>query len=142
MGLGHGAPPLIARLKGHQSAAAQVSFAHDGALLASAGWDGKVRLWDPVGAKQLVNISADAGSPILQVSRDGRRLACGLDRSRAALCEVAPGRELRSLYGPRGVPNRILGGGFSQDGRLFVCAGEGGAQVREPSTGREVALLP
>ncbi len=131
---------LIARLEGHQGAAVHVAFDSGGDLLASAGWDGKVRLWDPVSGKELVSISA--GSGMLQFSRDGRRLGCDMGYSGAAICEVAPGRELRSLYGPRGGSGPNLGGGFSQDGRLLVSAGDGGVRIREPATGREVAVLP
>src|SRR5437867_3644543 len=38
--------PELATLRGHQGMVRTLAFAHDGALLASGGEDGQVRIWD------------------------------------------------------------------------------------------------
>src|SRR5262249_6594074 len=62
-------------LDGHQSLPVHLTFNHAGNLLASHGWDGTTRLWDPVSGRRLVTAQG-AGT---RFSPDDRRLAFGFN---------------------------------------------------------------
>src|SRR5271163_4978178 len=48
-------------LKGHTGAVLRVVFSRDGKLLASAGWDDTVKLWDPDAGKEIASFQAHTG---------------------------------------------------------------------------------
>jgi WD40 repeat protein len=65
-------------LKGHTGGVAALAFAPDGGLLASAGQDGTVRLWDVARGKQLAVFGAHPGGALcVTFSADGKALATG-----------------------------------------------------------------
>src|SRR5262249_26316373 len=68
---------LVATLEGHLATPTLVAFSHAGDLLASAGWDGMVYLWNPLTGKPLASRPGayGVGFPRLQFSPDDRRLA-------------------------------------------------------------------
>ncbi len=43
----------LQKLEGHSGWVSAVAFSHDGQLLASASWDGPVRLWNPVTGEEV-----------------------------------------------------------------------------------------
>jgi WD40 repeat protein len=127
----------LAVLEGHEDYVTNVTFNHDGNLLASTGWDGTTRLWDPLTGRQLVS-SSGAGT---QFSPDDRLLGFALRAPRVELREVASSREYRTLFwlqeshGPLNVD-------FSPDGRLVAAACAGDVRLWDVATAREVASLP
>ena len=61
----------LAMLAGHVQYASGLTFHPDGDILASASWDGTVRLWDLSTARQLMQLPITA---LPQFSNDGRWL--------------------------------------------------------------------
>ena len=114
-------PPLV----GHNGAVTGLAF-HPNGLLASDSWDGRLRLWDFAGGKQLLNVPA--GSEKLAFSPDGRHLTVySFSQSRAQVFEVAVNEISRDLNLQNQNPARwgadaLL---FGPDGKwLMARAGE------------------
>lgn len=103
----------VARIGGgglrHGSQVSALALSRDGKLLASGGWDSKVKIWDAVSGKLLHQFAAARGA--LEFSPDGKLLAveAGLALN---LVETATGKTLRKLPGGRGR--------FSEDGKLLA----------------------
>jgi len=126
-------------LSGHQMEAVWVEFTHGGDLLASTGWDGTLRLWDPLGSRQLVVMPVGGWS---RFSLDDRWRLCLVDISRTALLEVAAGRECRMLHSdlePDRGPHRC---DFSPDGLWLASGHSDGIRIWEIATGKQVTFVP
>ena len=109
-----GAPPHD--LPGHRGKVNAVAFARDGRLLASAGDDGTIRLWDP-DTRQLVRTPIATESAELDVafSPDARMLASAGADGVVRLWDVPSGRSLGVLAGHQGAVRSVV---FSPTGRL------------------------
>jgi Flp pilus assembly protein TadD len=121
-------------LEGHESAVVSLAFNHAGTLLASWGWDGMTRLWDPHGGKELVV----ARGQCLDFSPDDRSLAYRLAEE-VGTWEVAHERVCRTLYGHRG---DVSGVQFSPDGHLAASADPDGVRLWDADAGRQLGELP
>jgi len=67
----------IASWIGHTGTANGVDFSPDGHTLATAGGDGKVRLWNVETQQPLIELSHDAEAYVVSFSPDGKTLATG-----------------------------------------------------------------
>ncbi len=126
-----------ALLEGHQNVVMEVAFNHGGDLLASTGWDGTTRLWDPISGKQLVSMPGSFS----RFSRDDRHLAFTNNRQ-VGICEVAAGRECRTFYAYGEQGSGPWGVDISPQGRLLASASDDGARLWDLATGKEIAHLP
>jgi WD40 repeat protein len=135
-------------LEGHPARGIRVQFSHAGDFLISSAWDASTRLWDPVSGRQMVTVRKPA-THFVAGRRDDRQVALVDQNHRLVLCELAGGRECRTLHhglvgnrtprpadwGPRSVD-------FSADGRLLASSSLDGVRLWDTATYTDVAHLP
>jgi len=116
-------------LPGHDGAVIGIAISRDGKLLASAGADGQVVLWD-VPRAEVRRQWRDTKSLCLAISSDGKLLAIGEARDaegrRGAakggihICDVKTGREIHHLPAHG---DAVFALAFSPDGKRLLSAG-------------------
>jgi serine/threonine protein kinase/WD40 repeat protein len=119
----------------HTTAAA---FNRPGDLLASTGWDGVVRLWDPITGQQLLSRH---GGVLAQFSRDGGLLAATREGSKLQTWEVIRSHEYCVLH-HRSLHQDTWDANFSPDGRLLAGASNDGVHLWDLAADHEVGVLP
>ncbi len=123
--------------QGHKGAVNTVPFAPGGKLLASAGQDGKIRLWDVTDLEHpalLVDLPETPGAPVYQVafSPDGQRLAAvSGPPPKLGFWDVAGWRCERLVELPDASHNVV----FSWDGKHVVTGGQDKVHVWDAQTG-------
>ncbi len=128
----------------HGGAVGGVAFSPDGRTAATAGWDGKARLWD-VATGQLKAEPLRHSYPVRAVafSPDGRTLLTGgADAAGGAawLWDVAAGKP--AAVGPLRQRGQVRAVGFSPDGAKLLTAGTDGTTcLWDAHTGRKLLTL-
>jgi serine/threonine protein kinase/WD40 repeat protein len=125
-------------LRGHESKPITVKFNHAADILASAGWDGTIRLWNPWTGKQLLTA---AGAWTFQFSPDDTRLASTLGGGKAGLWRVEAGSVCRALRGRSWRADHLWGVDFSSDGRLLASAGTQGVRLWDVEFGTDLGCV-
>ncbi len=117
-----------------------VAFSPDGRLLASAGGDTTVLLWDP-GTGRHVRTLTGHSSVVRSVafSPDGHLLASASDDTTVQLWDPGTGQHVRTLTGHSSVVRSVA---FSPDGHLLASASDDTTvQLWDPSAGQRIRIL-
>ncbi|MET8156769.1 helix-turn-helix domain-containing protein [Sphaerisporangium sp. NPDC005289] len=135
--------PFAVRLTGHTEYVNDVEYAPGGRLLASAGDDRTVRLWDlsdPRRPRPKATLTGHTDSVnVLAFAPDGRTLASAGSDGVIRLWDVATARPAAALPARDGPVYALA---FTPDGRSVVSAGPAGdVRLRETATGRTLATL-
>jgi len=111
--------------RSHRGAVSALAYRPDGRLLATAGDDGAIRLWDAA-ADDLIQALIAGGHALasLSWSPDGRFLAAGTTGGKIQLWEPQTGLLLRTLGGHIGQVDSVA---FSPLGRILASGGADGA---------------
>jgi eukaryotic-like serine/threonine-protein kinase len=129
-------------LRGHSSFVYGVDFHPDGRRVASASWDGAVRVWDATSGRQLAAFQHGDKAIVTSVAfhPDGKILV-SRSRDSVRLWDLASGRELHRWTIPSGgwKDTRVA---FNADGTL-IAAGCTGSEIRvwNVANHQEVARL-
>jgi serine/threonine protein kinase/WD40 repeat protein len=134
---------LLGVLEGHLGRITDLAFNHAGDLLASTGWDGVIRLWNPDSGKTIADVPLGSGGH-LEFTRDDRFLGPVYEgTSQFGSLEVAHGGEYRRLWNrfakSEFIPYTL---DFSADGRIIAGGTEGHVCFWAADAGKEIGSLP
>jgi WD40 repeat protein/DNA-binding SARP family transcriptional activator len=129
-------------LTGHTQPVVNVVFGPGGQLLASAGDDGQIILWNVRSGQALHRFSSQTGDVVsyaIAFSPDGLLLAGSGAENTVRIYDVASGEERAVL---RGHSDMVAAAAFSPDGIRLVTAGtDTVAKIWDVASGRETASL-
>ncbi|MCP4400097.1 MAG: hypothetical protein GY801_22670 [bacterium] len=126
-------------LLGHADTVSSVAFSSDGTRLATASWDGTVKIWDLISEKELFTIKAGTRVYEVSFSPDGTRLVTANADRTAKVWDAGSGQLLQTFSGHK---DRVWGGVFSPDGTYLATASrDGTAKVWNLASGEELQTL-
>jgi serine/threonine protein kinase/WD40 repeat protein len=144
---GHTAGELV--MEGHPLGVPAVSFSADGRMLASAGKDGLVHVWDTASGHKLqslrgrIALSGPVPLEAVAFSPAGRLLASGDVGGAVSLWDLETGREIDRRARPFEPPGQVWRLAFDRTGKLLAAGGEKGLAVWKVGAPRgQIELTP
>ena len=131
-------------LKGHTNIAISGGFDPSGTLLASNGWEGRLRLWEPQLGRLVLTLTGNQGT---QIGPEGQIAVLVPTGQGWDLLRVAPAPEYRTLAhafdepDPAKVPN-YWKPAVHPEGRLLAVGTDGGLVLWDLDRGDELGILP
>jgi WD40 repeat protein len=124
----------VQSLSGHQGPV--LALAWRGNVLASAGADQKIHLWNISENKPRQTLTVISGIHALAVSADGKVLASAGDDNAVQLWDTATGKPGTKLTAHT---DWVLALAFSSDGKMLASGGyDGTVRLWEPATGKKI----
>ena len=131
-------PQYIATLDGHTDRVPSMSFSPDGTILASASWDGAVKLWDVSTKENIATLEGQRGSVYsVSFSPDGTILASGNADGTVELWDVVTKENIAAFKNAR-TANSVV---FSPDGTILATGTYGVVELWDVSTRANIATL-
>jgi WD40 repeat protein len=118
--------PAFTGLLHHSDAVKDVAYSPDGSLLAAAGQNGSITLWDPVRRSRLAVLNGHTATRTIAFGPDSRVLVSGGREGDVIVWDVERRAAARRIAGE---PETITAVAVSPDGTLMAAIGEG-RQVR------------
>ena len=110
----------VLTLEGHTDSVETVSYSPDGRTLASASWDGTVKLWNVESGDIIFNLDGHSGgADALSFSPDGRTIASGSWDGAVKLWDFESGENIFTLEEHTGGVDAVS---YSPDGRTLASA--------------------
>jgi WD40 repeat protein/tetratricopeptide (TPR) repeat protein len=129
-----------ATLEGSTSFIINMGFHPAGTLLASNGWEDRLRLWDTVLGRPVLSLTANHSPTSSEFSQDGRIVISLEDK--LTTFEVDPALEYRSYTHAADPPLGAGRASIRRDGRLLAAGTYRGVLLWDLASGRELAFLP
>ena len=116
--------PVFVPQVNHTTKAYSVTFSHDGKLLASASWDGTIKLWDSKSGQELRTLAGHGRGVYRAVfSPDGKQLASASRDGTVKLWDLATGSNTRTFVAESFAVKSVA---WSPDGRTLASSGNDG----------------
>jgi WD40 repeat protein len=126
-------------LQAHQGPVLALAW-RGGSMLASAGADKKILLWEMPAGKPLLTLQPGGGVRSLAMSPDGKVLASGGDDNAVQLWDVASGKPGAKLTAHT---DWVLALAFSPDGKQLASGGHDGVvRLWDATTGNKLLDVP
>jgi WD40 repeat protein len=124
-------------LRGHPGPV--IALAWHGGVLASAGIEAHVLLWDMPGGKLRTTLDAGGRVRSLAMASDGKQLAAGGEDGAVRLWDVATGKPGARLAGHA---DWVLALAFSPDGQQLASGGADGVRLWDMAAGKKLLDIP